>query len=220
MVNAVTTTVVVATRSSGKLSELRALLSDRSTEVLSLDEAGVSAHSGEEGVEIYETFEENAQAKARYYASLLPGMLVIADDSGLEVEALNGAPGVRSKRWSGREDISGRELDLHNNRLLLETLERAGKTESHDRGARYVCCAASSRRSNTGYELEYVVRGECRGEILASAHGEQGFGYDPLFWSHELQRSFGESSKEEKGLVSHRGRALRQLIELIFAVPG
>jgi XTP/dITP diphosphohydrolase len=133
------------------------------------------------------------------------GRPTFADDSGLEVDALGGAPGVFSKRWSGRTDLTGQALDDENNRLLLERLR-----EATDRGARYVCAAAFVAPGR-----EFVCRGETEGTIARSPSGTHGFGYDPYFASVELGRSFGDATSEEKERVSHRGRAFRALLSRV-----
>ena len=147
------------------------------------------------------TFEENALSKARYFARE-SGMPTLADDSGLEVAALGGSPGVYSKRWSGRADLSGQALDDANNALLLERL-----SSSEDRSARYVCAAAFCDGI-----MELVERGEVIGRITREARGIGGFGYDPYFGSDELGRTFGEVTLEEKARVSHRARAFAKLL--------
>ena len=129
----------------------------------------------------------------------------MADDSGLAVRALDGRPGVHSKRWSGRNDLSGQALDDENNRLLLAAL-----SDSEDRTASYVCAAAYVDAA-----AEFVSRGEVWGSIGAEARGKNGFGYDPYFVSDELGSSFGEASTDAKELVSHRGRAFRALISTL-----
>src|ERR1700748_2305810 len=113
--------MLLATRSAGKIRELRPLLLARGVGVISLDDAGIEESDAEDALEVYATFEENALAKARYFARL-SGRPTLADDSGLAVDALDGRPGVLSKRWSGRIDLSGQALDDENNRLLLEAL--------------------------------------------------------------------------------------------------
>ncbi|HEY9228437.1 MAG TPA: RdgB/HAM1 family non-canonical purine NTP pyrophosphatase [Gemmatimonadaceae bacterium] len=193
---------ILATRSAGKLRELRPLFRAHGLDVIDLVEAGVPETAEEDGLEVFETFEENALAKARYFFQRT-GRPTFADDSGLEVAALNSGPGVRSKRWSGRTDLSGQALDDENNRRLVEVL----RTEV-DRRARYVCAAAYADAAGS-----IVVRGETRGEIVDRPRGENGFGYDPFFQSHELGRTFGEATREEKELVSHRGRAFRALLD-------
>lgn len=148
-----------------------------------------------------ETFEENALAKARWFHRRT-GMPTIADDSGLCVDALGGAPGVHSKRWSGRTDLEGQALDDVNNALLLSTLEGA-----RTRRARYVCAAAYCDGAR-----EIVERGETLGDIADLPRGSGGFGYDPYFLSDDLGRTFAEVSLEEKAAVSHRARAFARLL--------
>ncbi|HEX6965225.1 MAG TPA: RdgB/HAM1 family non-canonical purine NTP pyrophosphatase [Gemmatimonadaceae bacterium] len=194
--------ILVATRNPGKLAELRPMLARVGMEAIDLDEAGVAELPEEEDIERFETFEENALAKARYFAERSGGLPVLAEDSGLAVEALGGRPGVRTKRWSGRMDLRGRALDEANNAALLAALDGA-----LDRRARYVCVAAFVR----GGEM-HAARGETSGRILYSPRGHGGFGYDPLFESTELGVTFAEASAEEKARVSHRGRAVRALL--------
>lgn len=169
---------------------------------MSLDDAGIPESKVEDALEAHLTFEENALAKARYFARL-SGRPTLADDSGLAVEALGGRPGVLSKRWSGRDDLSGQALDDENNRLLLEALRAAS-----DRRAHYVCAAAFV---DGGREL--VCRGEVHGRILAAPSGTGGFGYDPMFFADELGKTFGDATREEKATVSHRARAFAALLE-------
>ncbi|MBK7906829.1 MAG: non-canonical purine NTP pyrophosphatase [Gemmatimonadetes bacterium] len=207
--------VVLATRNPGKARELHALFASIGVTLEDLDAAGLGAvdaaglgavDAAEETLESYPTFEENARAKARWFAARLPGCLVIADDSGLEVDALGGAPGVHSKRWSG-STVAGAALEAANNVALQRALE--GKAT---RSARYVSVVVA-----TDGTREYVARGECRGRILDAAEGTNGFGYDPFFFSDDLGESFGAASREEKSAVSHRGRAFRALVEQLVA---
>jgi XTP/dITP diphosphohydrolase len=200
---------ILATRSAGKLRELRPLFAEHGVEVIDLAEAGLSERAEEDDLEIFDTFEGNALAKATHFHRR-SGMPVFADDSGLQVRALGGAPGVRSKRWSGRPDLSGQALDEENNRFLLEKLERVA-----DRAARYVCAAAYVDAS--GAE---VRRGEVDGLVVEAPRGEGGFGYDPYFFSTELGRTFGEASRVEKETVSHRGRAFRALLGAVASRLG
>ena len=193
--------LVLATRSPGKVRELRELFRGAGIEVMDLADAGVPASPEEEDLESGETFEENALAKARYFAHLLRRP-VVADDSGLEVVALGGRPGVRSKRWSGRSNLDGEALDAANNERLLSELKG-----SVDRRARYVCVAAYVDERS-----ELSVRAATEGTILAAPRGEGGFGYDPFFLSSELGMTFGEASLADKERVSHRGRAFRGLL--------
>lgn len=199
--------VLVATRSAGKLRELMPLFAAHGFDAIDLHAAGVSELHAEDDLETAETFEDNALAKARYFHRL-SGMPTVADDSGLAVDALGGGPGVLSKRWSGRVDLTGQALDDENNRLLIERL-RALDTGC-EWGARYVCAAAY-----VDGEREHVSRGEVRGRIVDVARGEDGFGYDPYFLSDELGRTFGEVSRAEKERVSHRARAFRALFQAL-----
>jgi XTP/dITP diphosphohydrolase len=199
---------ILATRNAGKLRELRALFADAGLGVVDLVEAGIDERAEEEGIEIYDTFEANALAKARYYSARAGGRAVVADDSGLEVAALGGEPGVRSKRWSGRSDLEGAELDAANNALLLARLEGVV-----DRRARFVCAAAWCAGGET-----LVVRGAVPGSIVPGASGREGFGYDPHFFATELGRTLGDATVAEKQGVSHRGRAFTALLEALAAL--
>ena len=194
--------MLLATRSAGKIRELRPLLLERGIGVISLDDAGIAESDAEDALEVYATFEENALAKARYFARL-SGRPTLADDSGVAVDALGGRPGVLSKRWSGRVDLTGQALDDENNRLLLAALR-----DKADRRAHYVCAAAYADASR-----ELVCRGEVHGRILEDANGVGGFGYDPFFFADELGKSFGEASRQEKATVSHRARAFATLLD-------
>jgi XTP/dITP diphosphohydrolase len=192
---------LLATRSLGKLYELRPMFSAAGLDVVDLDGAGIAESAAEADLEKFDSFEENALAKAKYFRAK-SGLVTIADDSGLEVQALGGAPGVRTKRWSGRDDLEGRALDIANNEFLLRKL---GK--SSDRRARYVCVAALV--DSGGHR---TFRGETEGEILQAPRGEGGFGYDPLFLSSDLGITFAEAERAVKERGSHRGRAFSQLI--------
>ncbi len=194
-------TLLLGTRSAGKLRELRPIFGGAGVRVVGLDEAGIEHSPDEDEIEVFGTFEENALAKARYY-NRRSGLPVAADDSGLAVDALGGRPGVHSKRWSGRADLDGAALDAANNQALLEAL--AGVK---DWRARYVCVAAL-----VGGGVERTWRGETTGYIVSAARGTEGFGYDPHFVSDELEVTFGEAGLAAKARVSHRGRAFAALI--------
>lgn len=200
-------TVLLATRSLGKMAELRPLFGAAGIRILDLDEAGLPEDAAvEESLEEFDTFEENALAKARHFFARAGGRYpTVADDSGLEVAALGGQPGVRTKRWSGRADLRGRALDAANNEKLVAEL--AGVA---DRRARYVCVAAlvDARGART-------FRGESAGRILHAPRGAGGFGYDPLFESDELGVTFAEVDRAAKERVSHRGRAFAQLVRAL-----
>jgi len=151
------------------------------------------------------SYAENAVAKARYYATRA-GLPAVADDSGIEVEYIGGAPGPRSARWAG---ASG-DVDAANNALLLEQL--AG-VPPESRGARYRCVVAFLA---TPSNVPEIVEATCEGFILTEPRGTGGFGYDPLFYSPELHMTFGEAPAAAKHRVSHRGRAFRALIEVLL----
>lgn len=197
--------LLLATRSTGKLAELHPVFAKAGLPVVDLATAGLAELPEEEEVERFPTFEENALAKARYFFERSGGRPTVADDSGLEVMALRGLPGVRTRRWSGRADLSGAELDAANNAHLLAAL--AGEA---DRRARYVCVAAfvDARRA-------LAFRGETEGRILDRPRGSGGFGYDPLFQSDDLEQTFAEATREAKEAVSHRGRAFAQLVRAL-----
>ena len=195
------TTVLLATRSAGKLRELSPLLAELGLEARTLGGAGIAEDPGEAAVEAFDSFEANALAKARHF-HLRSGLPTVADDSGLAVDALGGRPGVHSKRWCGRDGLVGPALDEANNAALLAAL--AGE---RDRRAHYVCVAAYVDGAS-----ELLVRGETHGVIARTPRGVGGFGYDPVFVSDELGCSFGEAPFEDKQRVSHRARAFRALI--------
>jgi len=196
--------LLVATRSAHKMREIRQLLGDvPDLKILDLDEAEIAYNEAEEALEPFDTFEENARSKAEYFHER-SGLPTVADDSGLAVDALNGAPGVRSKRFSPGRGLEGPAQDKANNRYLLQCLANQG---AGARGARYVCVAALM-----GVPGEPVMfRGEAPGEILREPRGAEGFGYDPLFLDRELGLTFAEIDGNEKNARSHRGKAFRAL---------
>lgn len=214
--------LLLATRSEGKLRELLPLLERAGFRAETLASAGVAEDAAEDALEIHETFEENALAKARWFASRLPGRIVLADDSGLVVPALGGAPGVRSKRWANAPAaLPSAEVDAVNNAHLLrelERVERSGGSTAVSRAASYVCvaaavCVAAGGDDASASALAISTRGETAGVLLRSPHGSGGFGYDPYFMSTELAGwTFAEVSRAEKERVSHRGRAFRALL--------
>src|SRR5688572_18279896 len=159
------------------MREIVPLLAQLPVRILSLRDAGVPVTPAEDEIERFDTFEENAAAKARYFFLASGGIPTVADDSGLSVDALGGAPGVRSKRWSERPDLDGKELDEANNRHLLSKLEGIS-----DRRARYVCVAAFADDRSA-----FTTRGEAVGEITDEPRGSAGFGYDPYFLSDDLR---------------------------------
>jgi XTP/dITP diphosphohydrolase len=195
--------LLAATRSPGKQREFRRVLEPAGVEVVFPDDVGLYPTQAEDMLELGETFEANARRKAEHFARL-GGLPTVADDSGLEVLSLGGAPGVRSRRWAGASG-SDAEVDAANNAELARRL--TGATEAR-RGARYRCVLVYL--ANQG-SVPQVFEGLCAGRILEEPRGEGGFGYDPYFLSAELGKTFGEASAAEKDAVSHRGRALREL---------
>ncbi|NLG25139.1 MAG: ribonuclease PH [Clostridiales bacterium] len=188
--------LAIASANQGKLRELRTLLGDR-YDVKSMRELGAEQEFEETGA----TFEENALIKARAL-SARTGLCAIADDSGLAVDALGGRPGVLSARYAGSHGDDGA-----NNRLLLKELADIPAP----RGARFVCAMALVRPGLP----DLVARGECEGEILHEYRGDGGFGYDPLFFSNELQMTFAEADLGAKNAVSHRARAIANLMDML-----
>ena len=202
--------VLVATRSAGKLCELIPLLRAGGWCAESLTDAGIAHDPHEELLEAFDTFEANARAKATYFAERAPGRIVLADDSGLAADALRGGPGVASKRWSVRPDLSGDALDAANNVHLQRALNDAARHGEVSRAARYICAAACVWPGG-----ELVALGETRGTLLTHPRGTNGFGYDGYFLSTELGQTFAEVSREAKAAVSHRGRAFVALLALL-----
>lgn len=196
--------LLLATRSAHKVQEIRTILSGipRLT-VLDLDDIGLEWRDEEEALEPFDTFEENARSKAEYFHTRT-GLPTVADDSGLEVDALGGAPGVRSKRFAPVEGLTGHKLDQENNNYLVE---RLGALELEKRTGQYVCVAAL-----LGFASQMIVtRGEARGLILTEPRGDGGFGYDPYFFEPDLGMTFAELHPDQKNELSHRGKAFRAL---------
>ena len=201
--------VLAATRSVGKQREIRRVLASAGLEVVFPDDIWLHESSAGDPVEDGDSFEANARHKAEYFARL-SSMPTFADDSGLEVFSLGGAPGVHSKRWAGGTG-SDAEIDAANNAELMRRL--AGAPESR-RLARY--------RAVLFYLPSYgavptICQGDCTGRILDAPRGINGFGYDPYFFSDELGKTFGQATDQEKDAVSHRGRALRALANALKA---
>lgn len=202
--------LLFATRSAGKQREIRRVLVPAGHEVLFPDDAGVLESPAEHRLEIADSFETNARLKAEYFLART-GLPTVADDSGLEVLALGGEPGTRSKRWANATGTP-EQIDQANNRELLRRLAGAS---GNRRRARYRCVLVLLRGAGAFPE---VFEGSCNGTILETPRGTGGFGYDPLFLADELGKTFGEADGAEKGRVSHRGRALAAL--LVALAPG
>jgi XTP/dITP diphosphohydrolase len=203
--------LLVATRSVHKLRELRELLDLPRTDLFSLDDLGIPGDPVEDGA----TFEANAAIKARFGARA-SGLPTLADDSGLEVDALRGGPGVRTRRFAGPN-----ASDADNNEKLLSAL--AGLPPER-RGARYVCVLALAVPDATGTrggQPVVMTRGTCRGRIATSPRGTGGFGYDPIFEPASEPvggRTFGLWSAAEKHAISHRARAARRMARRLVAM--
>lgn len=191
--------LLVATRSEGKQREMRRLLVAPGLELRFPDDAGVALSDAEEGLETADSFEENARHKAAYFARRT-GLPTLADDSGLEVLSLGGAPGVRSKRFAGATGTTA-QVDAANNAELLRRLTGAPERR---RRAQFRCVLAYYP---TPDGLPRIFEGRSSGRILEAPDGDAGFGYDPLFWSDDLGMSFGRADAQQKDAVSHRGRA-------------
>lgn len=197
---------LVATRNAGKLAELVSLLAPLGWSLVTLTDLELAPHPDEDAIEAYDSFEFNALAKARWFAART-GLLTLADDSGLMVDALGGAPGVRSRRWSGHAELDGDALDAANNAHLLQVLAARGEVT---RRARFVCAAACAWSGGS-----MVAEGACAGVILQAPRGTGGFGYDPLFEVASLGATFAELSREAKAEVGHRGRAFGVLARML-----
>ena len=193
--------LVLASNNAGKLAELQSLFAPLGLSLMCQGDLGIA-----EADEPHLTFIENALAKARH-AAHHAGAAAIADDSGLCVDALGGAPGVRSARYA--QDFGQPQGDASNNRVLLEQL--AGVSASADRSARFVCALVAVRSADDPQPL--VALGRWPGVILAEPRGEAGFGYDPLMFIPELQCSVAELSASDKNARSHRGLASRDMLQ-------
>jgi XTP/dITP diphosphohydrolase len=195
------TRLLVATTNPGKFAEVEAYLGGLALEIVSLQ----SLESYPEVVEDGLTFEENALKKARIMAEAT-GLVTLADDSGLEVDALDGAPGIYSARYAGPEGN-----DQKNNEKLLHELRHVPEAR---RTARFVCALVLC--DPRGGELKsWTVRESCEGRIAFAPRGANGFGYDPLFFYPPLGKTFGEIDRETKATVSHRGKALKNIAALL-----
>ncbi|SNV63998.1 RdgB/HAM1 family non-canonical purine NTP pyrophosphatase [Haemophilus pittmaniae] len=189
--------IVLATGNPGKVKEMADVLAEFGFDVIAQTELGIDSPE-ETGL----TFVENAILKARYAAEK-SGLPAISDDSGLVVEALNGAPGLYSARYAG---VDGEQADAANRAKLLAEL---GSLPSAQRGAKFVSTIVLLRHPTDPSPI--IAQGECQGEILFTEKGENGFGYDSLFFSPECGLSFAELATAEKKKISHRARALAQL---------
>lgn len=190
--------IIFATSNAGKMKEIREILKDLDAEILSMKEAGINADIVENG----KTFEENALIKARAIRNLAD-CIVLADDSGLEVDALNKEPGIYSARYMG-EDTS---YDLKNANII----ERMFGLTGSERSARFVCVIAAAFPDGT----EETRRATIEGQIADAPAGENGFGYDPIFYVPEYKCTTAQLAAEQKNEISHRGKALRAMKEVL-----
>lgn len=197
--------ILAATKNSGKIKELKKLLADLPLQLRSLNEFSNIVDVEETG----ETFAENAVLKAQGYA-LQTGLLALADDSGLEVAALNGAPGIFSARYAGENS--------NDEEKISKLLKELNKTLDKKRKARFVCAMAISDDKG---EIKFLAEGICNGTIALTSSGTQGFGYDPVFIPAGFEQTFGGLESEIKLKISHRAQAIKKIIRYLgtFTIP-
>jgi XTP/dITP diphosphohydrolase len=196
--------LLIATSNPGKLRDFAAAAKAFGIEVTSLPNISSLSPVIEDGL----TFEANARKKAEQYSLAAPGEIILADDSGLEVDALNGAPGVHSARYAAEkpeQEETNTDDDANNSKLIREIKV----IPEPDRAGRFVCVIAAASNGKT----LSVFRGTAEGVILEAPRGANGFGYDPLFYFPEISKTFAELSPEEKANYSHRGKAFRKFLE-------
>jgi XTP/dITP diphosphohydrolase len=197
--------IFIATSNPGKIRDFKGAAGNLGVTVVPLPGfSGIPL-----AIETGETFEENARIKAEHYSRFAPGELVLADDSGLAVDALNGAPGVHSARYAAllQGDLGhANSDDDENNRVLIAQLEQLPPSR---RSGKFVCVIAAAKDGKT---VE-TFTGEAKGELQTSLKGTNGFGYDPLFYFPALGKTFAELSAEEKAHYSHRGEAFRKFLD-------
>ena len=198
--------IYLATSNSGKVRDFRAAAANMGITVETLPGFQTFPQAIEDGV----TFEQNARLKAEHYSRFSPGNLVVADDSGLVVQALGCAPGVHSARYAavvtGGRESNANSNDMENNELLISQLQRLPESR---RSGKFVCVIAAAKDGTT---LQTFF-GDVEGKLLTAPRGTHGFGYDPLFYYPPLGKTFAELPAEEKALYSHRGKAFRKFLE-------
>lgn len=195
--------LLLATTNQGKVREIKNFLEDLTITILSFKDLGQFITFSETG----KTFEDNARGKSLFYSTSWEG-LTLAEDSGLEIEALSGEPGVLSARYSGEK-----ATDEKNNQKVLDRMK---DVPSEERKARFVSCMVLSQKGEVIKEIKESVEGS----IAFEEKGTHGFGYDPLFYYPPLRKTFAELLQEEKNKVSHRGRALKKLKEFLLNYQG
>ena len=198
----------VATSNPGKLSEFRRAANQYGISIEALPNLAEIPAPDEDGI----SFEENARIKAAAYSLHAPGRLVFGDDSGLEVDALDGAPGVYSARYAASASDSNPSDSDNNYKLLYELEQRRGA----ERSARFVCVIAVGLNG----EILATFRGSVEGEILLAPLGHGGFGYDPLFYEPRLRKTMAELEADDKTAISHRGQAFRELLAWVRNLPA
>ena len=196
--------VLIATSNPGKLVDFAGAAAPLGVAVEPLPNFAAIPTAVEDGL----TFEANARKKAEYYSAFVPGEIVLADDSGLEVDALGGAPGVHSARYASDQPhlVGNNTDDQANNARLVRELR---KIPPEQRTGRFVCVIAAARDG----QILNVFRGQAEGMLLDSPRGSNGFGYDPLFFFPQIQKTFAELTPEEKAQYSHRGAAFRLFLD-------
>lgn len=192
--------LIFATTNPGKIREVQAILANEKIKVLSLKEAGIEVEVEENG----DTFEENALIKARAIAEQVRDAIVLADDSGLEIDYMNGEPGVHSARYLGKDTSYE-----YKNQVIIERLKDVAEDK---RSARFVCAMAAILPMGK----VCVAKGIMEGLIAYEIKGENGFGYDPVFYLPQFQMTAAQISEEQKNEISHRGRALRSMKEQLM----
>ena len=203
------TRVLIATTNPGKLRDFAGAAAPLGIEIQSLPNFSSIPTAVEDGV----TFDANARKKAEYYSTFALGEIVLADDSGLEVDCLGGAPGVHSARYAADQPhlVGNNTDDRANNARLIRELR---KIPAKNRTGRFVCVIAAARDGQT---LD-LFRGQADGLLLDTPRGSDGFGYDPLFYFPSIQKTFAELTPEEKAQYSHRGAAFRQFLDWYLAL--
>jgi XTP/dITP diphosphohydrolase len=202
--------ILIATSNPGKIRDLNGAAFSHGVEIAIIPNFSSLPTVVEDGL----TFEANANKKAQEYSLHVPGEMVVADDSGLEIDALKGAPGVHSARYAAEqpEKAEANTEDHANNERVLRELRDVGPRQ---RTGRFVCVLAVARDGKT----LATFRGTAEGIILPAPRGTNGFGYDPLFYFPEIDKTFAELTSEQKSRYSHRGAAFRQLLEWLNRVP-
>ena len=203
--------ILIATSNPGKLRDFAGAAARHGVEVAGIPDFASLPIVVEDGL----TFEANARKKAEAYSKYVPGEIVVADDSGLEVDALNGAPGVHSARYAAErpQEAEANTDDEANNARVLRELKGVASAQ---RTGRFVCVLAAARDGKT----LATFRGTAEGMILDAPRGANGFGYDPLFYFPQIKKTFAELTAEEKSKYSHRGAAFRKAVEWCKLPPG